>query len=333
MRVAVSVAVLGLLAAAEFLAPISGAVQERDLAGAPPTVPHLDWSRSGLVPVVYPLEREGDGWRLVRDQPRALRFLVGGEPYRLLGIFPTTLHLIGAQPPARLRLLGCDELGRDRFSRVLEAARSSVFLSVGALTGAVFLGLLVGAVAGWKGGLLDRVLTLIVDLLLALPGLFLLLSLRAALPLLPPPGTDSLLVVSVLVCAAWVPVARAAQAQARGLRRESFILAAAGSGAGSWWILKQHLFPALLPLARAQALPLLPALIVAEASLSYLGLGLREPHASLGTLIAQTSTAQAIGYPWLFSPILALTLILLMAGWLASDRQPPSRAAWGGETV
>jgi len=333
VRILCAVAFCALLLGAEFVAPVGGTVQDRVLSGAPPSLPRLRWSSGGPEWVVYPLERLGGRWRFQSDRPCRVSFLAGGESYRLLGLFETDLHLAIAATPARLSWLGMDELGRDRFARVIEGTRSSVILSIVALSVAVLSGLLLGAFAGWKGGFADRGLTMVADMLLALPGLFLLLALRAALPLLPAPGIEPLLVLAVLCCGAWIPVARAAQAQARMLREEGFVVAARSCGAGSFWLLRRHLLPGLWPLARAQMVPLLPALIIAEASLAYLGLGLREPAISLGTLIARVSVAHALQQPWELAPILALMFVLLLGSWLVSGARMPRPASWSGETI
>ncbi|MFQ5349811.1 MAG: ABC transporter permease, partial [Thermoanaerobaculia bacterium] len=196
-----------------FLAPNSAFEQNRGLAWAPPTrLRFVDAEgRFHLRPFVYPQvadPAELGAYHEDRGNPSALRFFARGDEYQLAGLFPTDLHFLGVDGPARLFFLGTDGVGRDVFARTLVGGRASLFAGLLAATLALGIGTVLGGLAGYLGGKTDAVLMRIVELFLALPWLYLLLAVRAFLPLKLPPLTAFLLLVAVVGLIGWAIPAR-----------------------------------------------------------------------------------------------------------------------------
>ena len=219
--------------------------------------------------------------------------------------------------------LGTDEFGRDVLSRLLHGGRVSLAVGLGASFVAAALGGLLGAVAGYSGGWPDRLLCLPMHLLLGLPWIYLLLALRAALPLsLPPEGAlvPVMLVLAVAGCAAPFRICRQT---VRGALAAEAVAVSLGLGASRWYVLRRHLWPAALPALQAQWLTLFPGFVVAEVSLSFLGLGIGDPGVSWGSLLASLRQYPVlVSHWWMFSPALALAMLLSLL--------PAPRLGWRG---
>ena len=299
-----SVAVLGVLAA-PWLAPNPGDEQFRDYLYAPPMrVRVVDAEGAWHRPFVY-------RWRLVDRVLRSfdedpserlpLTWLAGG---RLVALSPDA-----AQP---LLLLGGDSLGRDILSRLLLGARMTLGVAVLAAVGALLIGVVVGGIAGYAGGVIDEALMRFADLVMVLPMIYVLLALRAVLPLVLPTTAIFWLLVVLLAIVAWPFVARGVRAIVAAERRREYALAAVALGAGPVRILLRHLLPATTGFLTVQVTLLLPAFILAEATLSYVGLGFAPPAASWGVMLQEASNIRAIAdFPWLLSPAGAIIAVVL----------------------
>jgi peptide/nickel transport system permease protein len=259
-------------------------------------------------------------------RPYPLVLFPRGHSYRLLGLFTTDRHLFGVavgetagQPPSRqtaaprVALLGTDELGRDRFSRLLRASRFS--LTVGPLGTllAGLLGILVGCLSGYAGRRTDAVLMRAADAMMALPALVLILAARAAFPPQMPPARAAALMISIFTALGWAEMARLARGLVLSLRSREFVTAAVAVGATPRRVLFSHVLPnAARPLV-VQASLMLPAFLLAETALSYLGVGVQEPEASWGLMLARASDlAQLSRHPYLLlSPAAAIFLFVL----------------------
>lgn len=319
-------AVLGFIHAlvlgAGFFAPYDPTAQDRAHSFAPPVRPRLVDAAGKLHarPFVYARAPQLDGsYRAETARPFPLRFLVppppplpgapGGAPRRLLGV----------EAPARLHLLGTDRYGRDLFSRLLYGGRISLCAGLFAAATAVFLGLACGALAGFYGGVIDTLLMRGGELLLALPWLYLLIAARAALPLDLPPARAFLLLVGLIALVGWVRTARLVRGVVRSGRERDFVHAARGFGASDFHLLHRHLLPQTLPLALSQLVLLIPRYILAEVTLSFLGLGVAEPIPSWGTLLATLQRYPLlVSYPWLLAPVPALVIVILSYHLLAN---------------
>jgi peptide/nickel transport system permease protein len=211
-----------------------------------------------------------------------------------------------------LLLLGSDGLGRDILARLLLGARTTLGVAVLAAAGALLLGLIVGGVAGYAGGVVDEILMRLADLVLVLPTIYVVLALRAVLPLVLPTAAIFWLMVLLLAVVAWPWVARGVRAIVAAERRREYALAAVALGAGPVRILVRHLLPATTGFLAVQVTLLLPAFILAEATLSYVGLGFAPPAASWGVMLQEASNIRAIAdFPWLLSPAVAIIAVVL----------------------
>jgi len=216
--------------------------------------------------------------------------------------------------------LGSDSLGRDQWTRLLYGGRLSLALAACGLVGALLLGSVVGLVAGGIGGRLDGALMRVADLFIAWPALYVVFVLRAALPLRLAFSTLFLLMATVLAVSGWPIVARAIRAVTISEATREYVLAARAAGASPMWVLRRHLWPAARPMLVTQGLLLLPAFILAEATLSFIGLGFVEPSPSWGTMLSEARTTSALQQaPWLLAPAFAIALTTLAVN-LLSDR-------------
>src|SRR5581483_4544247 len=187
-------------------------------------------------------------------------------------------------PPSRQHWLGTDDLGRDRFARLLYGTRVSLFLAPAASLIATLLAAIIGGSAGFLGGWCERVIMAITDLFLSLPWLFLLITVRALMPLNVSPVTSVVITFSLLGLLGWAAAARIVCSDARSLRQSDFVLQARAAGNGAGRLMTRHLLPNLLPILYAQFWISIPVFILAEANLSILGLGVAEPLPSWGSL-------------------------------------------------
>lgn len=183
------------------------------------------------------------------------------------------------EPPSLPHPLGMDELGRDILSRLLYGARVSMLVGFFVVLLSAALGTVVGAVAGYAGGRVDALLMRLTEVFLAFPGILLAIALVAVLG----PALDHLILALVVI--GWVGYARLVRAQVLALRQRSFIAASQAAGAGAGRIMVRHVLPHVLPTLSVQASLGMAGAILAEASLSFLGLGIKPPHPSWGSMI------------------------------------------------
>jgi len=278
----------------EFLAPYDHASQSRMDPSAPPSVIRF-YDQAGQFhfrPFIHrqklldPLARTYEEDKSI-SYP--VRFLVLAERYSLLGVFTAQTHLFGVEVKdgaPRIYLLGTDELGRDRFSRLLRAIKFSLLVCpIGALM-AWILGVAIGLVAGSSGATTDSVLMGVADTMLALPTLVLILAARAAFPLELPPMRAAFLLIVIFAAVGWAETARLTRGLVRSIRQQEYILAARSIGLSDVRIMLRHILPNAFPTILRQGFVTLPAFLLAEVALSFLGVGLQEPEPSLGTMLA-----------------------------------------------
>ncbi len=223
-------------------------------------------------------------------------------------------RLVTADPGAGvpLLLLGADGFGRDVFARLVHGSRLTLALALIATLGATLLGGLVGGVSGYAGGRLDLLLSRVTEFVLVLPAIYVVLALRAALPLVVPPRTVFLSLVGIFVLLGWPTVARGVRAIIVSERSRDYVSAAEALGAGTTRVLLRHLLPSARGHMLMQATLLLPAFVLAEATMSYIGLGFPEATPTWGTMLQDASNAALLGdTPWALAPAGAIFLVVL----------------------
>jgi peptide/nickel transport system permease protein len=236
-------------------------------------------------------------------RPAALRFFVHGYPYRLFGVFPCDRHLFRVDPPAVPFLLGSDGFGRDQLSRLLQASRISLAAMWLPTALSLAAGLLLGAVAGFYGGWADNWIMRLGEASLALPWLYLLLAGRALLPLNLAPGAGYLMLITVVGLLGWARPARLVRGIALSSKERGYVVAARSFGASDGYLIRVHVIPDALSVAVTQAVLLAPRYLLAEVTLSFLGLGVDEPVPSWGNMLAGAQHYYVLAsYWWMLLP-------------------------------
>jgi len=217
---------------------------------------------------------------------------------------------ISAPPSARF-WLGTDELGRDRFARLLYGTRVSLLLAPAAALLSTFIAALIGGAAGYLGGRSERMITAGIDLFLSLPWLFLLLAVRALLPLNTSPIASVMITFVLLGCLGWAAPARIVRAGTRTLVHSDYLVQASASGISRWRLFWRHLLPNLRPILFAQFWLAVPLFILSEANLGLLGLGVSEPLPSWGALLRELEDYSAVlQNPWMIAPAVLLVVVV-----------------------
>jgi peptide/nickel transport system permease protein len=304
---------------AGFLAPYDPTEQDRRNPYLPPMRIHFVTAQGHFHarPFAYSLKlREGSFDQYEEDtaSPLALKFFVQGARYRLLGLVPVRLHLFGAVGE-RIYLLGSDSYGRDQLSRFLYGGQVSLFAGLLGAGITLLLGLSVGALAGYYGGWRDDLLMRLAELFLALPWLYLLFALRAFLPLAVSPLQAFFLIIAVLGAMGWARPARLVRGVVLSAKQRDFVRAARGFGATSGYLLRRHILPEASSVLLTQAAILVPQFVLAEMTLSFLGLGVPEPVPSWGNLLSSLQQYSVlVSYWWIYLP--ALMMVPFFLGYL-----------------
>jgi peptide/nickel transport system permease protein len=305
---------------AEFLAPYAPTTRSPDyLYGAPQVLHFIDAKGTfHLVPFVYAFTAAMNPQTFLlvvkedTDNPLPVKFFVQGDKYEMWGLFKGNVHLFGLEK-GDLHLLGTDQLGRDILSRLFYATRTSLTIGVVGLFISFFLGLLIGGVSGFFGGTIDDVIQRSIEFIRSIPTLPLWMSLAAALPKEWSPQAVYFTITILLGLLGWTHLARRVRGKLLSLREEDFVVAARIAGSTDARIITRHMLPSFLSYIIVDLSISFPYMILAETSLSFIGLGLRAPVISWGVLLQDAQNVQAIAlYPWLFTPV-AFVIISVMA--------------------
>lgn len=305
---------------AEFLAPYGGMMLDIEYVLGPPQGLRF-WDENGfsLRPFVYGVSTERDPVTLAMvptidtAQRRYLRFFVQGEEYKYWNksLIISDLHLFGVDE-GTIHLFGTDRLGRDIFSRIMYATRTSLTLGVIGVFIAFVIGLIMGGASGYLGGRIDFFTQRLIELIRSVPDIPLFMGLAAALPREWPPEKVYLMITLILGFLGWTTLARRIRGKLLSLRNDDYVIAAQLAGASSARIIGRHMLPAFTSYIIVDIVVSFPYMILAETALSFVGLGLRPPVISWGVLLQGAQNIQAIEMaPWLFFPVIFVVFAVL----------------------
>ncbi|MEP1330781.1 ABC transporter permease [Pseudophaeobacter sp.] len=307
-----------LLPVVGFIAPYGPNERHSEHLYSPPQSINLFHEGKFVGPFIYPMTSEADletfQWVFKPDlnRPLPLEFLCEGKRYRLAGLIPTTTHLFCAPEDATVFLWGSDRLGRDVFSRILYGAQLSLTVGLIGITVSFVLGIFFGSIAGYFGGKIDWVINRVIEVLRSLPELPLWLALSAAVPSNWSPVAVFFIISVILGILDWPGLARSVRAKFLSLREEEYVRAAEMMGASSGRVIRKHLIPNFMSHLIASATLSIPAMILGETALSFLGLGLRAPAVSWGVMLNDAQNLASIEiYPWTAIPMLPIVVIVL----------------------
>ena len=313
--------------AAPWVAPYDPAAQHREVPFAPPTRLHFvdrdgHWHARPFVCAIVHVP--GTFFRYVEDCSTTApvrAFVMRPEPFG----FTTrpARHLYGPDAPLDLFLFGTDEFGRDVFSRLLIGARVSLSMAIAAAGLALLIAIITGAVAGYAGGFADTVISAGTELVLGLPWLYLLVAVRAALPLSLPPPQAMMVIVFLLGFLGWARPGRLVRATVAAARGREYVTAARTAGASMPRILVRHILPDVTAVVTVAGVILVRQFVVAETTLSLFGLGVPEPVPSWGTMLAAAQRPRALTETWwLLAPVAGLIVVCMVYYALARVLRP-----------
>jgi peptide/nickel transport system permease protein len=302
---------------APFIAPYGYETQDRSAPYSPPMRVYFNPG-----PTAYGMKAQYNQYRERVWTPdptdaRPIRFFAKGEPYKLFWVIPTTTHLIGTVEGKRIYLLGTDVFGRDYLSRLLYA--SQISLSVGLIGIAITftLGLLIGGASGFYGGKVDDLIMRLCEVIMSVPDFYLLLALAATLPPDMPPAQVYVLIIVILSFVGWAGMARIIRGMVLSVREREYVEAARALGVGDFKIIVRHVLPSTFTYAIVSATLSIPAYILAEAGLSFLNLGIRDPMPSWGNMLSAAQNLYTLqNYPWILAPGLAIFITTLAFNFL-----------------
>jgi peptide/nickel transport system permease protein len=251
-------------------------------------------------------------WTLDERRRVYVRPFASGYPYRIFGVVPARVHLLGAAPGGGVHLLGTDRLGRDQWSRLAHGTQTSMTIGLTAVTLSVALGVLLGGISGYAGGLSDTIIQRAIELLQSLPTIPIWLALTAALPRDWSPQKVFFAITVILSLVGWTTLGREVRGRFLALREEDFVLAAELAGASRARIIGRHMVPNFLSHIIATSTLAIPVMIINETALSFLGLGIRPPAISWGVLLQEAQNIQTLALaPWLLVPGLVVIVAVL----------------------
>ncbi|ASP81448.1 ABC transporter permease [Sinorhizobium meliloti] len=313
----------GMILICEFLAPYDLHTRNVDFIYAPPQRIHFFHEGEFVGPFVYGRTMTLDMDTLKRNyaddtsKVEPIRFFCRGDDYRFWGLFESNLHLVCPAEGGQLFLLGTDRLGRDVLSRIIYGARISLTIGLLGITVSFVLGIVIGGLAGYHGGIFDLVVQRLIEVLQSIPSIPLWLSLAAIMPATWSPLLIYLGITVILGLLDWTGLARAVRSKLLALREEDYVLAAQLMGARSGRIIGRHLVPGFMSHLIATATISIPGMILGETALSFLGLGLRPPITSWGILLTEAKSVSVIAfYPWLLFPTIPVILVILAFNFL-----------------
>jgi peptide/nickel transport system permease protein len=277
-------------------------------------------------PFVYALTGQRDPltfkrvYALDTSQKLPINFFAEGFDYKLLGLIPTNRHLlgvVGADTEKTLFIMGTDLQGRDLWSRLVYGTRVSLTIGLVSVAMSLVLGVALGGVSGFLGGIVDVVIQRVIEIIRSIPTIPLWMGLAAAVPQDWNVLQVYFAITIIISFIGWTELARVVRGRFLSLREEDFVMAAELAGCSRFRIIVVHLVPLFLSHIIAATTLALPAMIISETSLSFLGLGLRPPAISWGVLLQQAQNVQAVAItPWLLLPAIPVIIVILAFNFL-----------------
>lgn len=309
---------------ADFIAPADPNATHPRYTYAPPQSVGFFVEGEGFRPHVYGYKVEIDPVAIRRvftsDDTKIIPigFFVKSEPYRMLGLFEMERKLIGPLDPGQpFYLLGADRLGRDMLSRILHGARVSMSIGLVGVAVSLGLGVLLGGISGYYGGWVDDAVQRLIELLKAIPTIPLWMGLAAAIPAAWSPLTVYFVITVLISLIGWTSLAREVRGRFLSMKNDDFVIAAKLDRASELRVILRHMAPSFISHIIATLTLAIPAMILAETALSFLGIGLRPPIVSWGVLLQDAQNVRAVATaPWLLTPGLAVVIAVLSLNFL-----------------
>ncbi|NKB63783.1 MAG: ABC transporter permease subunit [Gammaproteobacteria bacterium] len=302
----------------ELISPYNLHTRHTEYIYAPPQQVHFFHDGTFVGPFVYGYDYQLNMENLKREytenfqKVHPLRFFCSGDEYQFWGLFEADFHFFCPDENATFFVFGTDRLGRDVFSRIIYGARISLLIGLGGIIVSLFLGLLLGGLAGYYGGWIDSSVQRTIEIIRSFPELPLWMALSAILPVTWSPILVFFGITIILALLDWTGLARAVRSKLLALREEDYCTAAKLMGAKPGRIISRHLLPGFSSHIIASATLSIPGMILGETALSFLGLGLRPPITSWGVLLNEAQNINVVAlYPWLILPVLPVIVIIL----------------------